>query len=906
MLEIVFFNILLTSIMAAMLVILILLVKVIFKEKLSAKWHYYIWLILIVRLIIPYTPEFSPKINDIFPQIKDNVSIQTENHTIGPDTNSNANLKNNNERNIFEYNTNYNSEAIDEKDVSQYSKVEGNNNDKLSLTILGIASKIWVIGIFFFSFYLIFINCIMYFKIKRSSVTVDRYGIQNILDECRKLVNIISDIPIIYQKHIKTPAIFGVFKPKMLVPVNILNQLSPDETRYVVLHELCHFKRRDTVIGMLQILLCILYWFNPLIWYASCKMKADREPVCDEMVLSCIKPVERRSYAETLIKMLKCFSESHWTYSTANMSQGGLENMEWRLKLINIIKKRSVILGIVIALVTAALGAVVILVINSYLSYASPVNSIPVDPVGTNQAANLITSTDKKFPTRGKILDRNGKELAVSIPADTIAINPREIKASWQDTGSIAKSLANFLALEETEVMQKVTASSVYEIIGRKVDKETGNKIRDWVRNNNIKGIMIDEDTKRSYPDNTLAAHVIGFTGVDEEGLYGIELSMNQYLKSKGTSVRIEGKETLEGGMNVVLTIDEGIQSIVEKALDKAIEEYKTKNGATAIVMNPKNGEMLALASKSDFDLNNPRGVPKGKDPETWTGKSKEDVEYLQQTVWRNKAVVDTYEPGSTFKPVTAAAGLEEGAITPDTQVTDATVKVGGWNINCWKPNAHLHETFREGVYNSCNPVFVSLSRKLGVPLFFKYVKAFGFYDKTGIDLPGEARSIFFSNPTEIDMATSSFGQRFQITPIQLASAYCTIANGGKLMEPQIVKQIVNTGNSTVKTFKPQVIRNVISPKTSESMKAILEGVVSKGTASNAYVKGYKFAGCAGTGEKANGQYISSFAGFAPADNPEIVCIVILDEPMENAPKGGTAAAPVAGKLMRDITDYIQ
>lgn len=795
MLEIVFFNILLTSIMSAMLIILIFLVKVIFKEKLSAKWHYYIWLILVIRLIIPYTPEFSPKMNDIFPQIKDNVRIQAENHTIGLDANSNTDSKNENEKSNYKYNTNYNSEAIDEKDVPLYSRVEEKNNGKWSLTILGIASKIWVMGIFFFLFYLIFINCIMYYKIKKSSEIVQSCGIQNILDECRKLVNIVSHIPVIYQKHIKTPAICGVFKPKMLIPVNILNQLSPDETKYVVLHELCHFKRRDTVIGMLQILICILYWFNPLIWYASCKMKSDREPVCDELVLSYLKPAERRSYAETLIKMLKCFSESHWTYITANMSQGSLENMEWRLKLINILKKRSVILGIVMALVTAALGAASVLAINSHLSYAYPVNSTSVSPVNTNKAVTLITAADKKLLTRGEILDRNGKEL--------------------------------------------------------------------------------------------------------EEGLYGIEQYMDQCLKLKVNNVGIKGKNTLEGGMNVVLTIDAGIQGIVEKALDKAVEEYKTKNGAAALVINPKSGEILAMASRPEAGI-----VTDSKNGEIIPMVSRP---YLVDTTWKNKSLTDTFEPGSTFKAITSAVLLEEGIVTPETPVDDSPVSVSGYNINCWNTTElHGKQTFKEAVYNSCNPVFVRAVQNLGTDKFYTYLRNFGFYDKTALELPGEAESIIPTKPAEIDMELASFGQRFQITPIQLASAYCAIANGGKLMKPQIVKQIVNTGNSTVETYKPQLIRNVISPKTSESMKEILEGVVSNGTASSAYIKGYKFAGFAGTGEKGNGRYIASFAGFAPADNPQIVCMIILDEPMVNAPTGGATAAPAAGKLMRDIIDYIQ
>lgn len=902
----VFSNVLLISIMAAMLIVLILLVKAVFKEKLSVRWHYYIWFLLIVRLLIPYTPEFSPKLNDIFPRIQDNTRLQTESNIPEPDTNSNADLKNNGEGNTSA-NSGYNPGTTDEMEASKNLKKVNDYNSKLKLTIVGIASKIWIIGILFFAFYIIIINCIMHYRIKKSSVSVQSCGIRNILDECKKLVNINGDIPVVYQKHIKTPAVCGVFKTKMLLPVDIIDQLSTDEIRYVVLHELYHFKRKDTIIGMLQMLLCILHWFNPLVWYAACKMKADREPVCDEMVLSCIKPDERRNYAETLVKVLKCFSEDHWIYSTANISQGSVANMEWRLRLMNILKKRSVILGTAIALVTITLGVVGVLIINGHLSLAYPVNSVSAGPVDTNPiAAALVSASDKELPTRGKILDRNGKELVVSIPADTITINPGEIKASGQDADSIAKSLADFLTLEKAEVLQKVTASSAYEIIKRQVDKEIGNKIREWVRNNNIKGVIIEEGSKRDYPYNNLAAHVIGFTGLGgQAGLTGVELSMEQYLKLKGTDVSVEGKKTLEGGMDVVLTIDAGVQGIVEKALDKAIKDYKTKNGALAIVIDPKSGEILAMASKPDFDLNMPYSAPPGVAVGTWKGNTPEDTKKLVDTVWRNKNLTDTFEPGSAFKAIISAIGLEEGVVTPETPVDDTPVSVAEFTIKCWNLNTHGKETFKEAVYNSCNPVFVKVAQSLGIDKFYTYMRDFGFYDKTGLELPGEAKSIIQAKPAEIDMAVASFGQRFQVTPIQLVSAYCAIANGGKLMKPQIIKQVVNTGNSSIETYESQVIRNVISPETSDSMKAILEGVVSKGTASNAYVEGYKIAGCIGTGEKANGQFIATFAGFAPADNPQIVCIIILDEPMANTPTGGMTAAPVSGEVMRDVLDYM-
>ncbi len=531
-------------------------------------------------------------------------------------------------------------------------------------------------------------------------------------------------------------------------------------------------------------------------------------------------------------------------------------------------------------------------------------------------------------PKRGTIYDRNMKPLAISGSVETVSINPQMIRDMKLDADKISGELAAILGMNPEDIKKKLGKKNQYEIIKQKVDKEIGSKVRQWKKDNNINGVFIDEDTKRFYPNNNLAAHVIGFTNIDNDGLDGVEKMMEQYLKgvpgkilsevdARGTELNMGAEKYIQpqDGNDVVLTIDETIQYFAEKALEKAISDNNVLNGATAIVMDPRNGDILALSSKPDFDLNNPRAAPAGRDKATWTGTSSEDVQYLQKTVWRNKAVVDTYEPGSTFKPVTAAAGLEEGIITPDTPVTDATVKVGGWSINCWKPNAHLHETFREGVYNSCNPVFVRLAQQLGIDKFYSYVKAFGFYKKTGIDLPGEAGSIFHANPTEINMATASFGQRFQITPIQLIQAYGAIANGGDLITPHVVKEVVDDSGNVVKKFDPKVVRKVISRETSDTLKDILQGVVDVGTGKNARIPGYKIGGKTGTSETREGEqllvqgnnkrYIVSFSAIAPADNPVICVLIVLDYPDVYNPGGGVMVAPVAGKLIDDILSYM-
>jgi stage V sporulation protein D (sporulation-specific penicillin-binding protein) len=514
--------------------------------------------------------------------------------------------------------------------------------------------------------------------------------------------------------------------------------------------------------------------------------------------------------------------------------------------------------------------------------------------------------------------------LAVSGSVETITASPQVIRKSKQDANKISGDLASMLGMDKEDIMKKLAKVSQYEIIKQKVDKDVGTKVREWKQNNHIEGIYIDEDTKRFYKNRNLAAHVIGFTGVDNDGLDGVEKMMEQYLKGVPGKILSEvdasgmelnlGEEKFiqpQDGNNVVLTIDETIQYFAEKALEKAIKDNNVINGGTAIVMDPRSGEILALTSKPDFDLNNPRGVPPGKDKSTWTGNSDQDIQYLQKTVWRNKAVVDTYEPGSTFKPVTAAAGLEEGAITPETPVTDATITVGGKKINCWKPNAHLHESFREGVYNSCNPVFVRLAQKLGIEKFYNYVRGFGFYDKTGIDLPGEAGSIIHTKPTELDMCTASFGQCFQITPIQLIQAYGAIANGGDLITPHVVKEVVDGSGNVVKNIEPNVVRKVISKQTADTLKDILKGVVDVGTGKNARVPGYKIGGKTGTSQTHgkeqfgnNKWYVVSFSAIAPTDNPTICVLMVLDYPDVYNPGGGMLVAPVVGKLIDDILSY--
>ncbi len=533
-------------------------------------------------------------------------------------------------------------------------------------------------------------------------------------------------------------------------------------------------------------------------------------------------------------------------------------------------------------------------------------------------------------PKRGTIYDRNGISLAISASVETISVNPADFKDKMKETpervDEIAAALAEILDMKPDEVKEKLTANASWSYIKRKVDKEIGARVREYLTENGITSIYVDEDSKRYYPNGTLASHVLGFTGVDDQGLNGIEKYLDQQLSGKpgmvmseydagGRQVKYSPETYIEpvNGYDVYLTIDETIQHFTEKALEKAMLDYNLKRGAAAIVMNPNTGEILAMASKPDYNPNNPFAKPDFIEKEDWKGQaSAEDVDLLFQTVFRNKALMDTYEPGSTFKAITASAALEEGVVTPDTQFVCNTIHVGGHNIDCWKAGGHGAEDFRHGMYQSCNPVLVKTGLAVGIDKFFRYVRNFGFMERTGITLNGEPKDDeyqWWSDPKEIDLAVASFGQRFTISSLQLVTAYSAIANGGNLMKPLLIKQISDNQGNILEKSEPQVVRKVISKKTSDTLRDILEGVVSEGTGRNAYVSGYRIAGKTGTSEteetETEGRYIASFAAFAPADDPVIALIVILDHPQVYPHSGGMLAAPVAGKLAEEILDYL-
>ncbi len=525
---------------------------------------------------------------------------------------------------------------------------------------------------------------------------------------------------------------------------------------------------------------------------------------------------------------------------------------------------------------------------------------------------------------RGAIVDRNGKALAVSASVEQVSVSPNVIKEEG-NADEVVGALSEILKLDPETVRKKVTADSYYMSIQRRVEKD----VADQIRAKKLKGVNLDEDTKRYYPYGNFASHVIGFTGDDNQGLNGLEKEFDEELRglpgrvvsasnAKGTDVPYKFEQYIDpkDGYNVVLAIDEVIQHFVEKYLEKARIESGLAKGAAAIVMDPKTGEILAMASKPDFDLNAPFTLNDQSIEQSLAGLPAEEYntkksEALLQ-MWRNKAVTDSYEPGSTFKLATSAMALEQGVVDMNTTfVCNGSYRVADRTIKCWDQahGGHGVQTFPKAVCNSCNPAFIQIGERVGTEAFYKYVKAFGFRDTTGIELPGEANGVFFGEKdfNTIQLATSSFGQGFQITPLQMITYVSAIANGGTLYKPHLVKQLTDSDGNVVKSYDPEPVRRIMSEQTANTLCGIMELVVNEGGGSNAYIKGYRVGGKTGTSEKlprGNGKYVASFVGIAPADDPQLVCLIMMDEPT-GVYYGGTIAAPVGRAILDDALHYL-
>ena len=507
--------------------------------------------------------------------------------------------------------------------------------------------------------------------------------------------------------------------------------------------------------------------------------------------------------------------------------------------------------------------------------------------------------------SRGDILDRNGNKLAVSITADSIAVSPPEIKADEQE--EVAKFLSETLELDYDTVMKKVSSGRSFEWIKRKVDFATSEKIQE----KDFKGVSIIQETQRFYPEGQLAANVLGFAGIDNQGLDGIEISLDDILKGKDGSTiaeydaksrqipqAVHRYNSPVDGYNVSLTIDETIQYFCERELDLLMASENKPKGAVAVVMRPKTGEILAMASRPTYDPNN--------------------YGQYESVDFRNKAVVDSYEPGSTFKILVSAAALEEGLVTPEERFYDpGYIKVGVEKIKCWRHyRPHGSQSFTEVVQNSCNPGFVEIGLRLEKKekgLLYKYLRAFGIGSTTGIRLPGESAGIMTKEEDlrDINIATISIGQGIAVTPLQLVTAVSAVANGGVLMAPQVVREITDDDGNVITPFTPKEVRRVVSKQTADTMCEILETVVSKGTGRTGYVEGYRVGGKTGTAQKAgkggyqDGKYVASFIGLAPVNNPELVILVAVDEPSGPSTGGGAVAGPIFQKIMEDSLHYL-
>lgn len=527
-------------------------------------------------------------------------------------------------------------------------------------------------------------------------------------------------------------------------------------------------------------------------------------------------------------------------------------------------------------------------------------------------------------PKRGTIYDRNNKPLAVSASVETVSISPVTVRNSDKKE-EVATALSDILELDRKSVMAKIEKNSSYEIIKKKVEKEQADKIRE----KRLPGVYLDEDTKRYYPNGNFASHVIGFTGVDNQGLWGIEMIYDSVLKGKSgrivTAKSADGNEmpykyerfyNPEDGTNIVLTIDQTMQHFLEKHLETAVIDNKLNKGAAGIIMDVKTGEILAMATKPDFDLNSPFTL-NSNSVKAQIASITDEKQRLQaesnalSSMWRNKAVVDSYEPGSTFKIIMSAIGLETGKLTLNDMFNcNGYKQVGGYRIHCWKTVGHGVQNFVDGIKNSCNPVFMDIGERVGKDDFYKFYKAFGFTETTGIELNGETKGLFFTpqNFNVTELATSSFGQGFQITPLQMITAVSAVANKGKLLRPFVVKKYTDDDGNVVKEFKTEVVRQVISEETAQLLCQVLENVVTDGSGRNAFIKGYHIAGKTGTSEKqprGNQKYIASFTGFAPANDPQIACLIILDEPEGGEHMGGLIAAPVVKRIMEDCLRYL-
>lgn len=551
------------------------------------------------------------------------------------------------------------------------------------------------------------------------------------------------------------------------------------------------------------------------------------------------------------------------------------------------------------------------------------------------QAYNQQTTDQIISTSRGTIYDSTGKTLAISTPTDTVTINPKKIVGSNDEETKakkekVAKAFSEIFELDYNETLEKVNSTSNVQTIAKKVDKDKIDKLKEWMETEKIStGINIDEDTKRVYPYNNLASNLIGFCGTDNTGIQGIEDSWNSVLQ--GTPGKIttstdaiqeeipDSNQTYipaENGSDIVLTIDYYIQTVLEKYLKQAVVENNAESG-TVVAMVPSTGDILGMACYPDYNLNTPFEPNTEELKATWdTLDSKTQSDELYN-MWKNDVVSSPYEPGSPYKLITAATALEENITSEDVPndfYCNGSIEVADRNINCWTQAHKGAKTLRQALQVSCNPSLIQLGQRIGAETLYKYYQAFGFFDKTGIELPQEASSTYWDleDVKDVELATMSFGQRFTITPIQLVSAVSAIANDGILMKPRIVKQIINPETGTTTDIEPVQVRQVISKSTSERMRNLMKSVVDDGSGRLAKVEGYSIGGKTGTSEPQAGRedegYIASYVAIAPTEKPEICLLIAVHNPNPNnegSHQGGQVCGPVVSQMLSEILPYL-
>ena len=520
---------------------------------------------------------------------------------------------------------------------------------------------------------------------------------------------------------------------------------------------------------------------------------------------------------------------------------------------------------------------------------------------------------------RGKIIDATGTVLATNRTVCTISVIHSQVK----EPEKVIEVLTKELGLEEETVRKRVEKVSSIERVKSNVDKETGDKIRDY----RLEGVKVDEDYKRYYPFDALASKVLGFTGSDNQGIIGLEVKYEDYLKgtngkiltltdARGVEIENAGERRQEpvDGNNLHISLDYNIQMYCEQAAKKVLQA-KSADSVSVIVMNPQNGEIMAMVNVPEFDLNDPFTLitePEKESQESLetAGKQKDNSQDLLNQMWRNQCINDTYEPGSVFKIITAASSFEEGVVSlTDNFFCPGYKVVEDRRIHCHKRTGHGAEDFTQGIMNSCNPVFIELGMRLGTDNFYKYFKQFGLLERTGIDLPGEAMTIMHNkkNVGPVELATVSFGQSFQITPIQLATTVSSLINGGNRITPHFGVSVKDDQGELVETLEYPMRQGIVSSETSKTLRNVLEKVVSEGSGKNAKIEGFSIGGKTATSQtlpRSANKYISSFLGFAPAENPQVLALTIINNP-QGIYYGGTIAAPVVKEIFSNILPYL-